>query len=141
MYNFENIRNKLVKIEYGKSNPSTYMVFIPVLSLIVQKIQMAHLLPLKNAQNQGSYSQQNSISLKLINVCKWHLRGSMVQTVACIVASKIYKLPIFSIIGILAMYEILDTGFKALTNKVSVYKLSPDGVLQGVEIINPFNIF
>jgi hypothetical protein len=72
---FSGIGQNLEKIDYAWTKPQTYLVLVPGLSLIVQKIQLASALPLTNPVTQENVEQANAKSMKFAKICKWHLRG------------------------------------------------------------------
>jgi hypothetical protein len=53
------------------------------------------------------------------------LRGSMIQITASVIAIKAFAAPLFSLLAILAAYELVDTLIKSLRNSITLYKLSP----------------
>ena len=46
--NFSNVRQSLENIDYAWTKPQTYLVLVPGLSLIIQKIQLANTLPFQS---------------------------------------------------------------------------------------------
>ena len=153
--NLSNIRTQLENISYEWKKPQTYLVLVPGLSLIIQKIQLSSTLPLINKftqqkandtlplihkVTQQNADEENSNSRKFANICKWHLRGSMIQIVVSIIAIKVLASPIFALITLLAAYEMADTLIKSLKHHVTYYKFYPNGNLQ-VTTESACNIF
>ncbi len=134
MTNFAGIQD----IDYKWTNPKTYVVLVPVLSLIVQKVQLSNLLPLPKSDDQ---KKLDAASRKFCDVCKWHLRGSMVQTLAAIIAIKFYGKNAFAWLGALAAYEMADTAWKGLKNPGTIYEFYPNGSVKRQESANACNIF
>jgi len=135
---FNNIRDNVKNMDYSWKTMSTYIVLVPGLSLIVQKIQMANLLPLSQKLDKRADDKQ---CRKFANVCKWHLRGSMVQMVAVIAAVKVLATPIFLLIACAAAYECADILIKSLHNKIRLYEFHANGSLKRMEFCSACNIF
>lgn len=137
-------------MSYRWDCPATYLVFVPGLSLLIQKIQMKAVLPLPPFPklNEAATFIEGSkrldlASRKFINICKWHLRGSFVQAFILLsLANKTKKiaLPILAI-GISIFYELLDTTHKALKNKPAIYEFSTAGNIKNMFLVSAFNIF
>lgn len=119
-----NIRQNLENIDYDRKNPKTYLVFVPGLSLVIQKIQMAKVLPLPEFQANNKCEFKHN---KFFDICKWHLRGSAVQCAALSIAIKTLALPIFSYITLVSLFELGDTAIKALKNDATFTELQPNG--------------
>ena len=149
--NFSNIRQSIESIDYAWTKPQTYLVFVPGLSLLIQKIQFANILPLtkyvqllplpNNAEFPQPTPDEDAKTRHFINICKWHLRGSLVQIAASTIAIKTLALPIFSLLAIVAGFEMVDTFIKIVRNPATVYEFHPNGAVKTV-ISNPAcNIF
>lgn len=130
--NISNIKQKLESVDYVWTKPQTYLVFIPGISLVIQKIQLANTLPLinNNLTTLQNVAQADAKSRKFANICKWHLRGSMVQILASVIAIKFFAVPIFLLLAILATYELADTLIKSLKNSITFYELYPNGSIK-----------
>jgi hypothetical protein len=141
--NFESIKQNLANIDYAWNKLETYVVFIPGLSLVVQKIQLAAVLPWINGEviNPQNADQANLKSRKFLNICKWHLRGSMVQIMVSLIAIKLFALPTFSWVSLLATYEMVDTLAKGIINRVTLYEFYPSGKLKKMTSVSACNIF
>jgi hypothetical protein len=138
---FSGIRQNLENIDYAWTKPQTYLVLVPGLSLIVQKIQLANTLPLINNITQQNIAQADAKSRKFANICKWHLRGSMIQITASIIAIKVFAVPLFSLVAILATYELVDTLIKSLRNSITLYEFHPNGIIKSMTSTRACNIF
>lgn len=145
--NLSSIGQYLQNIDYSWTKPKTYLVIVPGISLIIQKIQLANILPLiseileKHPTMQQSSIQVDGVSRKFANICKWHLRGSMIQIMVCLIAMKIFAAPMFLSLGILAGYEMVDTLIKSLRNTVIFYEFYPNGNVKNITYSNAYNIF
>lgn len=139
-----NITQSLKNIDYDWTKPQTYFVFIPGLSLLVQKIQLASVLPLINdVITPENAVQLNAESRKFANICKWHLRGSMTQLLIAAIASKVLlAAPFFSLFFLsLTIYEMLDTLITSLRNRINLVEFYPNGNIQRVTFTSACNVF
>jgi hypothetical protein len=134
-----NIQN----IDYGWSKPSTYLVFVPFLSVVVQKMQLAKILPFRE---EISFEHSNEEALKtkrFVDIHKWHLRGSSLQLMLSVVAVKAFAAPIFSLMAICSLYEFLYTSYIGHMTWVNSYTFRPNGkvatiVSSGLTSLNMF---
>jgi hypothetical protein len=140
------IKQNLKNIDYAWDNPQTYLVFVPGLSLAIQKIQIATVLPLKTEnlfkslqkhwkpeckENLTLLMQENNErSKKFAAICKWHLTGSLVQMLVSAVAVKFFAAPLLSIFLMISAYELGDTFVKALTNQMTIIETYSDGSIK-----------
>ena len=138
---FSGIRQGLESIDYAWVKPQTYLVLVPGLSLIIQKVQLANTLPLINNVTQQNVAQVDAKSRKFANICKWHLRGSMIQIAASVIAIKVFAVPLFSLLAILASYELVDTLIKSLRNSIKLYEFHPNGNIKSMTSTSACNIF
>ena len=138
---FSGIRQSLESIDYAWFKPQTYLVLVPGLSLIIQKVQLANTLPLINNVTQQNVAQADAKSRKFGNICKWHLRGSMIQIAASVIAIKVFAVPLFSLLAILATYELVDTLIKSLRNSITLYEFHPNGTIKSMTSTSACNIF
>ena len=134
---FASIKQKINTIDYSWNQPSTYAVFVPGLSLLVQKIKFNDLLPLQHQSKILGSKDINDKKLgdiesrKFINICKWHLRGSMFQVVASLALLNMYRKNNYLLVpAILATYEMMDTLLKGLNNRVTVCEFKPNGAIK-----------
>lgn len=136
----ESARQTVASMSYQWYRPATYLVFVPGLSLLIQKIQMRAMLPLMPAnfslqkQNQELIRTADSQARKFITVCKWHLVGSLLQILMVRrTAMKIqrFRLPIL-VMGAIATFELLDTAYKAFKIRVTIFDFDKDKHLTGV---------
>lgn len=141
MINLAAINQAIQNIDYSWAKPETYVVLIPGLSLIVQKIQLATTLPLNNNPSINTVRQADAQARKFTNICKWHLRGSMTQLVAAMIAIKFISKPVFLLLSLVATYELLDTLWKSLDNKPIHFEFYPDGKLKSWENLSACTIF
>jgi hypothetical protein len=114
----------MVSMTYNWSNPTTYLVFVPIVSLIVQKFQLIPVSP--HGHCTPVIADQKARTF--LKVCKWHLRGSLVQTLFFIAtAIKINRLPFpLLVLGLFSTFEHLNTAYIAINNPVVIYKFFPD---------------
>lgn len=140
---FSSVTQSLRNIDYDWTKPQTYFVFIPGLSLLVQKIQLASALPLSN----DPITPENAVRLdaesrKFANICKWHLRGSMTQlAIAAIVAKTLLTVPFSLFFVSLTAYEMLDTLITSLRNRIQLFEFYPNGNIKSITFISACNIF
>lgn len=127
--NFQSIRRSFENMDYSRwVSPATAIVFVPGLSFVAQKIQMAHLLPIPAFQGtfqEGNWKEVFTAQQKVRTVLAWHLVGSIAQTYTwMIVALKVTALPLSPIMALAAgcelaytMYNMVNYGtFRAKEN-------------------------
>lgn len=126
-----NVRNKIESIDYDWTKLHTYAVFIPGLSLLIQKIQLANLLPFEppslkdvSLENVAMLSTKQN---RFIAICRWHYIGSITQCISCIIAVQFFVHPLFSLIAACACYELGDTTVNGLKNSVTLFDFYPNG--------------
>lgn len=78
---------------------------------------------------------------KFANICKWHLRGSMIQIIASIIAIKLFAAPIFALLAIFATYELVDTLIKSIKNSITLYEFHSNGAIKSMTSKSACNIF
>jgi hypothetical protein len=140
--NLSGVRQNLENIDYAWNKPQTYFVFVPVLSLIIQRIQLAATLPLIDNSTPQNVAEADAKSRKFVNICKWHLRGSMLQLIFSIVALKFFSVHLFSFfVAASATCELLTIAVKSLKNRVTVYEFYSDGNVKSMTNVMSFNIF
>lgn len=137
---FSGIKQSLESIDYAWFKPQTYFVLIPVLSLIIRKIQLANILPLNLPVTPQNIDQINAKSRRFANICKWHLRGSMIQMAASIIAIKVFAAPLFSLLALPAIYELVDILIKSHRNSIAIYELEENGAIK-MRSRSTYNIF
>jgi hypothetical protein len=131
---------RVTNMDYAWNSPSTYAVFVPVLSLLIQKVQMARISSLPDCQQKITSEEPRSHRATAANIFKWHFRGSMLQGAASAAALLIYTHPVFLATSILALYELCSTGYKALNT--TVYReYDRHGNVLREAAQTPFNIF
>lgn len=123
------ITQSIQSMDYDWKKPQTYLVFVPGISLLIQKVQMAHILPLSNEEVTGENAARlNTQTKRFVQICKWHYGGSMTQLIIAIIASKILLAsPLVLFFVSLTAYELLDTWIKGLRSPVQVTEFYPDG--------------
>jgi hypothetical protein len=137
-----NIKNYVCDKEYAWNEPHTYLLLVPGVSLVLQKMQFSEALPLTFNKMQHQYPlTTNNESRKFANICKWHLRGSMTQLIICIIAVKAFSLPLFSLLAILATYEMVDTLYKGLANRITLYEFNEDRSIKSLRSTSMPSIF
>ena len=125
-------------IDYSWTKPQTYLVLVPVISLIIQKVKFAKEFNLINSDNN---KEKSIVSKDFANICKWHLRGSMMQMIVAIVALVFSAVnPIFALIAIISAYEALSTVYNGFGNQVTLHTVHPDGSYS-LDTRSPISIF
>jgi len=86
------IGQRLEDIDYSPNKPSTYLVFVPVLSLLIQKIQLDRIqaFPHVVSITQQNVHNANANTKHYTNICKWHLTGSTTQMLALALAVSLF---------------------------------------------------
>jgi|688.fasta_scaffold04683_6 hypothetical protein len=90
---FSAIKRGIGNLEFGWTKPVTLVTCIPVVSLIVQKIQLNH------HQQTGDFKLE-----KLHAINKWHALGSLVQTICLLALSILY--PIFLLPAAISAFQL-----------------------------------
>ena len=90
--NISNIRQNIENIEYAWNKPASYLVLVPGLSLLIQKIQFAN-------YKEGHPPEVES---KFFNICRWHVRGALVKVA---IAVGLLAAPLFSLLVVLSIFE------------------------------------
>jgi len=131
---FSIIKQSLERIDYAWFKPQIYLVLVPGLSLIIQKVQLANTLPLliTEATTQSNVAQVYAKSRQFANICKWHLAGSLVQIAVSIIAIVAFATPLFLLLGILATCELAYTLINSIRNRVILYEFHPNGKIKRV---------
>lgn len=143
--NIHSIREKLENIDYGWSKPQSYLIFVPGLSLLIQKVQLAQILPLREEDDvtAENHFQVDLNTKKFVEIHKWHLRGSAIQLMASIMAIQACSLPIFSLIALLSMGQFVYTSILGLMTRINSYTFHPNGNIATIvsENLSAFNMF
>ena len=134
---FSIIKQSLERIDYAWFKPQTYLVLVPGLSLIIQKVQLANTLPLITDVNQSNVVQADAKSRQFVNICKWHWAGSMIQIAVSIIAIQAFATPLFLLLAILATCELAYTLINSLRNRVTLYEFHPNGKIKRAVRIMP----
>jgi|694.fasta_scaffold04683_7 hypothetical protein len=96
--NVSNLRQSIINMQYGWTKPATLVVLIPVVSLIVQRMQLNHLQQAQDIQRKSKIDRLDTIN-------KWHTFGSLIQTICLIALSFFYPLLLVpAAISIIQMY-------------------------------------
>lgn len=137
MVPFSIIKNEILNMDYSPYKIKTYIVFIPVISLIVKKIQMnniSHLI--KTIPNLETVEEYNLKQKKFEQLSKWHYFGSSAQIVFSVGAIATFiamsslvtayfvflaSIPIFT-----ALYEWVDS-FNGITTACLYYEFDSNG--------------
>jgi hypothetical protein len=86
MISFQTIKESIFNINYGFGEPKSLIIFVPIVSLIVQKIQISDLIDtLKNTYKTPYQFVDLKKSFdygKLKTIYKWHALGSLIQTIS-----------------------------------------------------------
>jgi hypothetical protein len=120
---FSSIRKKIENIDYGWTKPQTYLILVPGLSILIQKIQIASTLPLPPSAETSP--EAIAKSRKFADICKWHLRGSLAQMVVLAITVNCLAIPFLSLLMLLPIYELVDITLKSLKNRVTITDLDP----------------
>ena len=141
---FSEVKQKLANIDYSWTKPKTYVVFVPGLSLIIQKIQFAKVLPLIVLDSMKDSEKARAAdfkSRKFATICKWHLLGSITQSIACIIVVNVFALPLFSLLGLIPSYELVNTLSKTLLNKATICEFYDNGSVKQINFVSAFSLF
>lgn len=107
MVNLQTIRQSIIKIDYGFNNPKSLLVLCPGVSLICQKIQMGALIEtLENRYHKPHKIEEICTSdefYKIRKICKWHLLGSLIQTISLLFLANVQ--PLFLIPAAISLYQ------------------------------------
>jgi hypothetical protein len=143
--NLSSLRKNLENFDYRGNSLKTYLVFVPVLSLIIQKIQLANILPLPSILNFDERTQQewvqiNSRSRKFALICKWHFGVSVIQAIAAAVLAITKVAPLVSILlGLTAAYAMGSILVKAFKNTTAICEFHSDGSFKAVKLGSIFS--
>lgn len=86
------IKNSLGSIDYSLKDPKTYLIFVPGLSLVIQKIQVDKILPIDDSL---TFKEKDIRGRQFLTICKWSLRSSLFQLVAVAAAVNLFANPLF----------------------------------------------
>ena len=129
------IKNEILKMDYSPYNIKTYVVFVPVLSLIVKKIQMAYLLPFINKiPTQQVVKDHNDKVSRYNKVSNWHYlgMGAQVATITAVLVTVVHAVSMtnFALLAALpifyALYSFIDC-LRDVTRSALFYEFDPDG--------------
>lgn len=98
-----------------------YTVFIPVVSLVMQKIQAQNILPIMH-----SFAPGDAISRQFIHLCRWNMAGALAQLFASAIAVNIFAMPAFAILSCIAGYQVIETSLNCFQQVAIV---SPNGLV------------
>jgi hypothetical protein len=139
--NLSNIKQDLASIDYSWKKPQTYLVFVPGLSIVIQKIQFANVLPLIQDMTSENLPEAAAKAERFLDICTWHGRGSLVQLTASILAVNFLSSSIFLLIALLPLYELANTFFKAFTNPVTLFEFHQNGTVKSMTKQTALSIF
>ncbi len=110
------LRQSIENINYAWNKPQSYLVLIPGISLLVQKIQLAKILPsiekmrppiIDDRNQDDNVSEDEVIVKKYSNISKWHVKGSLMSLIGSIALISINPLATF--IGtIFSLYQMIN---------------------------------
>jgi hypothetical protein len=123
---FDAAREKIANLEYSWKNPAAYVVFVPGISLIVEKIKLADLkIPSfdsnKTIQDVTGFEEENK---KLISLFRGHLIGSLSQMAISGLIVMSFAPSVFTAISLLALmvstFEFAYTLYQSVTMTLGV---------------------
>lgn len=135
--NLTSIKNSLENIDYSLKDPKTYLIFVPGLSLMIQKIQVDKILPIEDSLTP---QEKDIRGRQFLNICKWSLRSSLFQLVAVAAAVNLFANPLFGLMSLLVCYQLGYTAYLSRTN-VTCYEFFPNGNIKQQVTTSPFNLF
>lgn len=109
MINFSSIHQKIVSIDYGFNKPTSLITLAPIVSLVVLKMQKAHLYTvIQHSFKLDTVSEcvsllSNPNSKKIDTINQWHLAGALIQ--AIVLFSLSHFNPLIGFIGFISLYE------------------------------------
>jgi hypothetical protein len=112
---------------------------VPGLSLLIQKIQLSNLLPLGD-YNSNKFIEADLGARKFVKLCKWHLRGSMIQILICVISKEVFEKPVFLLLGAIATFELVFTLWQA-SREITIRKFHQDGYYTSSSRFRPLSIF
>lgn len=137
-----NIKQSIQNIEYELKNPQSYLVFVPGISLIIQKIKCAHLHELIKQSidiiSPTNTCVSNLYTKKFIHICQWHYFGALTQQTASILAIKHLALttltaPIIKVLAALTLVQFIYASYQAL-QKMTIAEYRDNGTLKNIKI-------
>jgi len=128
------IKESLKEIDYSPNKPLSYLVFVPGLSLLIQKVQFTRIRPfldsldrLDRPTNAEAADTYNLHSRQYANICTWHLRGSIAQVAISALAVSLFANSWFLLPAALAGYELVDTFYRTCQNRAPIYTFNQEG--------------
>jgi hypothetical protein len=131
------IKNNLESIDYSLKDPKTYLIFVPGLSLVIQKIQVDKILPIDDSL---TFQEKDIRGRQFLTICKWSLRSSLFQLVAVAAAVNLFANPLFGLMEIFVCYQLGYTAYLSRTN-VTCYEFYPNGNVKSLSSSWAFNLF
>ena len=115
----QSITQSIVDTKYGWAQPGSLIVLVPIMSLIFQKIQVAHIQEtLSGYPVEQMESLRQSLEFKKLDtIYAWHTLGSLIQTIVLLALSRIY--PLFLIPASCAIYELCCSFVKLNTRELN----------------------
>ncbi len=119
MVNFNSIKQHFVNMDYGFDNPSSLIVLVPGLAIIVRRIQIVSIC--RNLDNQLRQNPQfdwhaSPENAKIDRIYKWHILGGALQMAASFVLLQKYNLTtLFIVTCIFAWHQILHSAVRCLS--------------------------
>jgi hypothetical protein len=113
------IVSSLANIDSRWSEPKTYLLLVPGLSLLIHRIDLVNTL-LLTTPTLDNLSEANQNSERFANCCKWHLRGSLTQIAIASLAMVVFKTPSCGILGLVGIFEVANTVFQGVKNPLTI---------------------
>lgn len=119
----DSVKQNIIQLDYGW-NAQSLVVFIPGISLLVQKIKSAHIY----ANLKETYTSGKQLTLLLASkeyaqldkMHKWHSLGSLVQTIVFVTLGIMCN-PLFFVPSVFSLYE-MHISSKGLTHKFVLHE-------------------
>lgn len=138
--NLSSIRQSIESINYSWTNPLTSLVLIPGVSLLINRVQLAKVVPMLMTAKH-SIQEEAAASNKFLNICKWHFRGSAIQTVVCFVAFKIFANQLLLLLSVFALMEFAGTAATALKHRITLVELDAQGNVKKLTNVSALRFF
>lgn len=129
-------------MDYSWKSPSTYLAFVPGVSLLIQRVNRA-----KAEQYLGSSASDLSndrFARHLRRVTLWHLAGALTTgAVACVaVKSRVFPRVYPGAVLAVGLLSLIQTAYTLLTaRKITLYGFHTNGNVQSITLtitLNPF---
>ncbi len=120
MFNIASVKEKIQNIEYGWNKPASYLVLVPVISMIVQNIQRSYFK--ERSANSRDGQEFLEFNNRVAQMHNWHWTGAVIQLHAAFILFPV--VPSIGTLGVLALtlvynpilvWTILDDRFSSAT--------------------------